>query len=142
MLKHIVSTDIIKAMKSKDETAKGVLRILKGNIEKMEIEKQRQLTEMEEDSILQREVKQIKEAIADAEKYSRPDLVDAGKQKLEVIYKYLPEQLTAEQVKSECKKLGIEKGMNMGVAMKLAMPALSSKAESALISKTVKELIQ
>ena len=68
MLKHIVSKDIIEAMKSKDDTAKGVLRILKGNIEKLEIEKQKPLTKSEEDSVVQKEAKQIKESIMEAKK--------------------------------------------------------------------------
>ena len=141
MLKEKVSSEIILAMKSKDPLKKGLLQLIKANIENQEIKEKRQLTSDEEISIIQREVKQTKEALSDAQKYEREDLVEDNKLKLEILSEYLPEQLSAERVKEILEVAGVSQEMNMGQAMKIAMPLLKGKAENSLISKTVKELI-
>ena len=141
MLKEKVSSEIILAMKSKDPLKKGLLQLIKANIENQEIKEKRQLTSDEEISIIQREVKQTKEALSDAQKYEREDLVEDNKLKLEILSEYLPEQLSAERVKEILEVAGVSQEMNMGQAMKIAMPLLKGKAENSLISKTVKQLI-
>ena len=142
MLKEQITKDIIQAMKDKDSIKKGMLQLVKANLENLEIEKKRNLNPAEEIQIIQREVKQTKEALADAEKYGRSDLATVNKVKLEILSNYLPEQLSENEVKEILVSLGIKPGMNMGEAMKLAMPKLSGKTENSLISKTVKELIK
>lgn len=136
-----ISKDIIQAMKDKDKLAKGTLQMLKSGLENLAIEKKRDLTEKEAIQIVQREVKQTKEALADAQKYNREDLVEMNESKLAILKKYLPAQLSADEVREACLQAGVTQGMNMGEAMKLAMPKLAGKAENALISKTVKEII-
>lgn len=142
MLKAQVSKDIIQAMRDKDKLKKETLKIVKGNLENLEIEKQRELTPTEEIQVIQREVKQAKESLADSIKYDRSDLVEKNETKLEILYKYLPKQLSESEVKEICVDSGVVSGMNMGEAMKLAMPELKGKTENALISKVVKELIK
>lgn len=128
-------------MKDKDKLKKGTLQLVKGSLVNLEIENKRDLTTDEEIKVVQREIKQAKESLADAEKYNRPDLVEMNKEKIEILTKYLPKQFNADEVKEICINAGIVSGMNMGEAMKIAMPKLSGKTENALISKTVKELI-
>lgn len=141
MLKSQITKDIIQAMKDKDNVKKGTLQLVKGNIENLEIEKKRALKQTEEIQVVQKEVKQTKEALADAEKYGRSDLVEMNETKLEILSKYLPEQLGEDEVREVLVSLGINSDMNMGQAMKLAMPKLSGKTDNALISKLVRELI-
>lgn len=141
MLKEKVSAEIVSAMKSQDTLKKGVLQLVKAQIVNLEIKEKRELTSDEENAIIQREVKQNKEALAEAEKYSREDLAAETKRKIEILVAYLPKQLDANEVKEVILAAGVTKGMNMGEAMKLAMPNLKGKTENALISKTVKEII-
>ena len=141
MLKDSIMNDIIQSMKNKDALQKGVLQLVKAAIENFEIEKKRLPTTAEEIQIVQREVKQTKDALAEAEKYNRLDLVDENKRKLDILYGYLPKQLNEDEVRHICITLEIKQGMNMGEAMKIAMPVLSGKTENALVSKVVKELI-
>lgn len=141
MLKEQVTKDIIQAMKDKDNLKKGTLQLVKGNLENLKIEKKRDLKPAEEIQVIQKEVKQTKEALTDAERYDRIDLVEVNELKLEILSKYLPEQLNEDEVKEVLVSLGITSGMNMGQAMKLAMPKLSGKTENSLISKVVKDLI-
>lgn len=141
MLKEVLSKEIIQAMKEKDNLRKGLLQLVKAQIEKVEKDGKRDLTKEEEIQVIQREVKQTKESLLAAEKYGREDLVAENKRKLEILSTYLPEQLDEVAVTEIVKGAGVEKGMNMGEAMKLAMPLLKGKTESALISKVVKSLI-
>lgn len=141
MLKETISKDIVQAMKEKDVLKKGLLQLVKAAMENLEIKEKRELTKEEEISIVQREVKQTKESLAEAKKYGREDLAKQNEQKLEILMKYLPKQLSEAEVTEIALNAGIVKGMKMGDAMKLAMPVLKGKTENALISKVVKNLI-
>lgn len=141
MLKETIMKDLIQAMKQKDKLKKGVLQLLKAGLEKAEKEKKAALTSAEELQIVQREVKQTKDSLAEAEKFGRDDLVTEAKQKLEALSGYLPKQLGEDQVKEKLIAIGIGPDMNMGEAMKKAMPVLAGKTENSLISKVVKQLI-
>lgn len=136
-----ITKDIMKAMKEKDNLRKSTLQIVKGNMQNSSIEKQRKLTTAEEVQIIQREVKQTKEALKDAEKYERFDLVQMNEAKLAILTNYLPTQMSESEVKDKLIELGITNEMKMGQAMGVAMKNLAGKAENSLISKVVKEII-
>lgn len=140
-MKDIVMKDLIQAMRDKDTRKKGVLQLVKAGLDNAEKVKKSALDEKEEVQIVQREIKQTKDFLVEAVKLDRKDSIEDANLKLEILYAYLPKQLTEDQVIAELTKLGIEKGMNMGEAMKIAVPALSGKTENALISKSVKSLI-
>lgn len=140
-MKDVVMKDLIQAMRDKDARKKGVLQLVKAGLDNAEKVKKSALDEKEEVQIVQREIKQTKDFLVEAVKLDRKDSIEDANLKLEILYAYLPKQLTEDQVIAELTKLGIEKGMNMGEAMKIAVPALSGKTENALISKSVKSLI-
>lgn len=140
-MKDVVMKDLIQAMRDKDARKKGVLQLVKAGLDNAEKVKKSALDEKEEVQIVQREIKQTKDFLVEAIKLDRKDSIEDANLKLEILYAYLPKQLTEDQVIAELTKLGIEKGMNMGEAMKIAVPALSGKTENALISKSVKSLI-
>lgn len=140
-LKEVMMKDLVQAMKEKNALKKCVLQLMKAGLENQEREKRSPLTEAEELQIVQRELKQTKQALQEAEKANRADLVEQEKEKIAVIESYLPKLLTEDEVVEKLKELGISSGMNMGEAMKKAIPVLSGKAENAVISKAVKQLI-
>lgn len=140
-MKDQMMKEIIQAMKEKNRVKKGVLQLVKSALELAEKEKKAPLTEEEEIRIVQREVKQTKDSLEEAEKYGRDDLIAEAKERLEILANYLPQQLSEAEVKEQLVAAGITQGMNMGDAMKVAMATLAGKAENKLISKVVKELI-
>lgn len=140
-MKKQISEDIILAMKNKDNISKSTLQLVKASMENLKIAKGRELTKDEEIKIVQKEVKQTKEALADAKKYERSDLVELNEKALKVLEKYMPNQLNEQDIISVCERLGINNEMNMGQAMKLALNELSGKADNSLVSKVVKKLI-
>lgn len=139
---NVITKDIMKAMKEKDNLKKSTLQIVKSNMQNMVIEKRRDLTDAEEIQIIQREVKQTKEALKDATQYKRSDLIEMNEAKLAILANYLPTQMNEAEVKEKLVELGISNEMKMGQAMGIAMKGLASKAENSLISKAVKDLIQ
>ncbi|MFJ7920304.1 GatB/YqeY domain-containing protein [Lysinibacillus fusiformis] len=141
MLKTEVFEQLKTAMKEKDILAKGVLSLLKSALDLAEKEKGEALTADEEMAIVNREVKQTNQALEGAQKAERADLIEKEEAKLELLKSFLPKQLSEEEIAEKLVAAGVEKGMNMGEAMKIAKPLLSGQAEGAVISKVVKSII-
>ncbi len=141
MLKTEVFEQLKTAMKEKDILAKGVLSLLKSALDLAEKEKGEALTAEEEMAIVNREVKQTNQALEGAQKAERADLIEKEEVKLVLLKSFLPKQLSEEEIAKKLVAAGVEKGMNMGEAMKIAKPLLSGQAEGAVISKVVKSII-
>lgn len=141
MLKTTVFEQLKIAMKEKDTLAKGVLTLVKSALDLAEKEKGSALTAQEEIAIVNREIKQTNQALEGAQSASREDLIEKEQAKLEILKRFLPKQLTEEEIVAELTAAGIGKGMNMGDAMKIAKPLLAGKADGALMSKVVKSLL-
>ncbi|XKO54109.1 GatB/YqeY domain-containing protein [Lysinibacillus fusiformis] len=141
MLKTEVFEQLKTAMKEKDILAKGVLSLLKSALDLAEKEKGEPLTADEEMAIVNREVKQTNQALEGAQKAERADLIEKEEAKLVLLKSFLPKQLSEKEIAEKLVAAGVEKGMNMGEAMKIAKPLLSGQAEGAVISKVVKSII-
>jgi len=141
LLKTEVFEQLKTAMKEKDILAKGVLSLLKSALDLAEKEKGEALTADEEMAIVNREVKQTNQALEGAQKAERADLIEKEEAKLVLLKSFLPTQLSEEEIAEKLVAAGVENGMNMGEAMKIAKPLLSGQAEGAVISKVVKNII-
>ena len=141
MLKETLKAEFKSAMKNKEVLKKGILTMIISNISTAEKEKGAELTEIEVLAIVQRELKQTKQALAEAEKAERQEHIDYGKEKIAIIEGYLPQMLTADEIRALLVENGIGSGTNMGEAMKVIKPLVAGKADNALVSKTVKEVI-
>ncbi|MGE7666892.1 GatB/YqeY domain-containing protein [Ureibacillus composti] len=141
MLKTKVFDELKIAMKEKDVVAKGVLTLLKSALDQAEKEKGSALTQEEEIAIVNREIKQTNQALEGAQQANRDDLIEKEEAKLLLLKKFLPKQLSEEEIIPILTEAGIVSGMNMGEAMKIAKPLLTGKADGATISKVVKSLI-
>lgn len=163
MLKEKIETDFKEFYKEKKEVEVSVLRLLRADILNKEKEKRYQLSkenpdltdkELEEKSVLVDEEildiilsssKKLEEAIVGFEKGNREDLVKKEKQELEFLKKYMPQQLSEEELKrlarEAIKDAKAENIKDMGKAMSELMPKVKGKASGALISKIVRELL-
>lgn len=141
LLKTEVFEQLKTAMREKDTLAKGVLSLLKSALDSAEKEKGEVLTAEEEMAIINREVKQTNQALEGAQTAGRADLIEKEEAKLTLLKSFLPKQLSEEEIAEKLVAAGIEKGMNMGEAMKIAKPLLTGQAEGAVISKVVKSII-
>ena len=161
MLKDKIQEDLNQAIKRKDETAcstlRGVLasvlskekdkryKISKEEQDPEKLDKESKLTEEEFLHIVSSEAKKRKEAIIEYEKGGRTDLAEKEKAELGILEKYLPEQLSEEEIKAIVKQAIKETGASdmkdMGKVMAKAMPKAGGRADGSEISKIVKELL-
>lgn len=141
MLKTTVFEQLKNAMREKDTLAKGVLTLLKAALDNAEREKGASLSTEEEVAIVNREIKQTNQALEGAQKAEREDLIEQEEAKLVLLKKFLPEQLSENEIIAILTEAGITKGMNMGDAMKIAKPLLVGKTDGGTMSKVVRSLI-
>ena len=142
-----VSEDIKNAMKAKDKVALETLR----NIKKVFLEAKTApgandtLADADALKLLQKLVKQGKDSAAIYVQQGRQDLADAELAQVAVLEKYLPKQMSAEELEAELKKIIAEVGAttakDMGKVMGVASKALAGKAEGRAISEAVKRLL-
>lgn len=141
-IENQITVDLKEAMKNKKVLEKGVLILLKSGLTNLKKnERLDVLTHEQEIAVVQKELKQTRDALDGAKASKREDLIAKEEEKIAIITRFLPKQLSKEEIEVELKKAGITSGMNMGEAMKIAKPALAGKAENKLVSMVVKEMI-
>lgn len=141
MMKTTIQQDLVQAMRDKDKLKKGVLTLVKAGLTSAEKEKRAELTDAEELAVLQKELKQTRQSVSEAEKVGREDIVELEKQKIAILEAYLPQMMTEAEIRQLLADNGVVSGTNMGVAMKTIKPLVAGKADNALVAKIVKETI-
>jgi len=146
MLKQNIKQDIKKAMQEKNELLLCVLRGVNAVIQNKEIEKKQELRNEDIISIISSEVKKRKDAIEQFKKGERNDLVEKEEKELEILQKYLPEQMSEENIKELAKKVIKEVNAvslsDTGKVMKELMLQVRGKADGGLVKKIVGELLK
>ncbi|MEF9921291.1 MAG: GatB/YqeY domain-containing protein [Anaerovoracaceae bacterium] len=133
-LKERLMSDFKEAMKTHDGIAKDTISLARAAIKQYEVDNRKELDESGIIEILTKQVKMRKDALADFEKAGRTDLADAYKAEIEILQKYLPEQLSREElleiVKATATELGIEPTrQNMGKLMGAIMGKVKGRAD-------------
>jgi uncharacterized protein YqeY len=146
-LKQQIDSDIKSAMLAKNKEELTALRSIKSLILLAETEKggSGDVSLDVENKLLMKAAKQRKESAEIFQKEGRTELADKELAELEVISRYLPKQLTEEEVASELKKIieqvGAKGPQDMGKVMGTATKQLAGKADGKLISDLVKKLL-
>ncbi len=142
-MREKILEDLKQAMKEQDKELLTVIRMVKGAIQLEEIKVKHPLTEEEVITILSREIKTRKESIAEFEKGNRTDLVKKTQNEIDILSRYMPEQLSEEaidQVIAEAFEIvNPQVPSDMGKMMGMLTPKLKGKADMSLVSKKVKE---
>jgi uncharacterized protein YqeY len=147
MLENTINQDIKTAMLAKDQTSLRSLRAIKSALLLAKTEKgaSQDITEEAEIKVLQRLVKQRKESADIYKGQNRDDLYKIETDEIEVIEKYLPQQLSQEElntyIKGLIEKLNVTSVKEMGKIMGVANKELSGKADGKAISETIKSLL-
>lgn len=146
-LKEQIQKDLVEAMKAKNETALSAIRLLKAAI--MKLETSGPAKEATEDDVLQivgKEIKSRKESIEQYEKGGRPELAEKERAEIMVLEKYMPPQLSEEQVRAIVKdtiaETGVSSKAEIGKLMGALMPKVKGKADGSQVNKIVQELLQ
>ena len=145
-LKEQLMSDFKDAMKAKDEVRKNTISFARAAVKQYEIDNRKELDDEGIIAILARQVKMRKDALSDFEKAGRMDLADAYKQEIEVLQKYLPAQLSADEIRdiveATAADLGIENGkQNMGKLMGAVMGKVKGVADGNDVRKVIEEFL-
>lgn len=146
-LEQKIMAELKAAMLKKDEAALRSLRAVKAAILLAKTSEGRSdgLTEDEETKLLQKLVKQRKDSLEIYNQQNRSDLAKKEEEEIAVIEKFLPEQLTPEEIKIELEKIiastGAASPADMGKVMGVATKQLAGKADGKTISGLVRELL-
>ena len=147
MLYDTIMTDMKEAMKSHDKETLSTLRFLKSAIDLFKINNKMDRTESPSDDtvieVVSKQVKTHKESIEEFKKAGRNDLVENLLKEVEVLSKYLPEQLSEDEIRSKIDEVisSVEATSikDMGKVMKELTPLFKGKADMKLVNTIVKE---
>jgi uncharacterized protein YqeY len=146
-LEQKIMADLKTAMLAKDEKSLRSLRAIKAAIllAKTSEGAVGDLKEDDEIKLLQKLVKQRKDSLEIFQQQNRTDLAKKEQEEIEIIEKFLPKQLSADEIKAELSAIISEVGAaspaDMGKVMGVATKKLAGKAEGKTISALVKELL-
>lgn len=133
-----------EAMKNKDVIAKSVIQGIISSADEMRIKLKRDLTDAEMVDVIRKENKMYVEALDGAEKAGREDLIADAKAKIAITEKYLPKQISKEDLKTLAIAAIVSKGLdtsNKGMMMKEIMPILKEVTDGKKASEVINSLI-
>jgi uncharacterized protein YqeY len=144
--KLLLENALREAMKAGDDVGKRTIRMVLAAVRQVEIDKQIKLDETAVLGIIQKEIKIRREAVEEARKANRADIVAATEAEIKVLTAYLPKSLSEEELKSLAEATITEMGAtgmsDMGKVMKLLIPRVAGRASGDQISSTVRQLLQ
>jgi len=142
-LNEQIENDLIEAIKEKDENAVSTLRMLKSALHNKEIEIKKELEDTDIIAVVQSQIKSRNDSIKMYEQGGRQELAEKEKKEIDILKKYLPEQMSEEEIKNIVDKTisdtGASSMADMGKVMGTLMPQLKGKADPSLVSQIVKD---
>ena len=145
-LKERITEDMKSAMRAKDSERLTTIRMLLAAVKQKEVDERIEVDDAALVAIVDKLIKQRKDAISQFAAAGRTDLVEKENAEVKVLEVYLPQRLSADEVATEVKALVVELGAagpgDMGKVMAAAKARLGSKAEMALVSAAVKEALK
>lgn len=146
-LQDRLAEDMKAAMKEKESGKKklSVIRMVRSSLKNVEIDKKAELSEEEVIEVLAREVKKRRDSLEEFLKAGREDIANGLQEEIEILIKYLPAQLSEDEIRAlvkavvdEVKPAGPK---DMGKVMGKLMPKVKGKADGKLVNQIVKEFI-
>lgn len=146
MLYETISNDMKEAMKAHDKDSLNTIRLLKSAIDLYLVNNKMDRNTCSDEvviDVVSKQVKTHKESIEEFKKGNRQDLVDGLLKEIELLSKYLPEQLSEEEVRKEIDKVFDKikptSMKDMGALMKELTPILKGKADMSQVNAIIRE---
>ncbi len=137
-----VDADLKDAMRARDATRLGVLRMLKSALRYAVIEKaggDGGIADNDAVQVIRKQVKQRQDSIESFEKGGRPELAAKEKDELEILNSYLPEQIGAQDLSEAVKQVIAEQKATSKAHMGAVMKALQAKVGGRVDGKTLSQ---
>jgi uncharacterized protein len=144
-LSERVDSELKTAMREKNATKLGVLRMLKAALTNATIEKggaDSKLTDAEAIQVIRKQVKQRQDSIESFEKGGRAELAAKEKEELSILQSYLPQAMSAEDISKVVRETIAEVGANSKAQMGAVMKALQAKLAGRADGKTLSAEVQ
>jgi len=145
-LSERVDTELKEAMRAKDATRLGVLRMLKSALKYGAIEKagaEGELNDADAVQVIRKQVKQRQDSIESFEKGGRPELAEKEKAELAILNSYLPQQLPPDElvkiVRETITEVGATSKAQMGAVMKALQTKIAGRADGKTLSAEVQK---
>lgn len=139
-----LTNDMKQAMKNREKEKLTVIRTVKASLQNEAIKLgKNQLSEEEELTVLNRELKQRKDSLHEFDKANREDLVEKTRFEIEVVQEYMPEQLSEEEllyiIKQTIQEVNATSKADMGKVMGAIIPKVKGKADGGLVNRLVQQ---
>lgn len=138
-----INNDMKQAMKNGNKFELTVLRMLKSALQNESIAKTHELDENEIISVIKKQVKIRKDSLKEYQEYNRQDLVENLNKEIEILSKYLPEELSESEIDKIIDEVFVKLNpsgiKDMGNIMKELNSLIATKADMSIVSKKVKE---
>ena len=134
-----------QAMRANDDVSRRTTRMALAAIKQVEVDKRTALDDAAVIALLQKEIKNRREAIEEAKKANRADLVADNEAEIKVLERFLPKAMSAEELRALAQQAISETGAStqadMGKVMKALLPKVAGRAAGDQVSGVVKELL-
>lgn len=135
--------DMIEAMKNKEKEKLTVIRMVKASLKQEQIDHKKEINDDLLIDVVNKQIKMRKDSITEFEKGGREDLVEQTQNEIDILMKYLPEQLSSEEVNKVINEIFAEvkpeSQKDMGKVMKIATERLKGKADMKEVSTIIKD---
>ena len=142
-LKEQIKNDLKNSMKSGDNIIRGVLRMLFSDIKNVEINEREEINDEKIIEIIKKNIKSRKDSIEQYTKGNREDLANQEKVELEILEKYMPEQMGEDEVRkiviNIISKSEALTASDFGKIMGAVMKEIGNKADGNIVSRVVRE---
>lgn len=145
-IKDKLLEELKSAMKERDEVRKNTITMVRSAI--LQVEKDNKIT-LDQQGIIEviaKEVKKRKDSLPEYEKSNREDLIDTLKTEIDILMKYLPEQMSEQEVEKVVKEtvdeLGVSSVKDMGKVMAAVLPKVKGRADGKLVNQIVRKYLQ
>ena len=144
-LKETLMQDLKTAMKTKDKRAKDTITMVRAAIKQKEVDERVELDDEGVLKVLSKEIKERRGSIEEFEKAGRDDLVESTKAEIDVLMKYMPEQLSEEELEKLIRQVmeenNITEKKQMGLLMKNIMPKVQGRADGKAVNAIVNRIL-
>jgi hypothetical protein len=140
-----ITADLKEAMKAKDDRRVSCLRMLKTSLKNKQVEKGDELIDKEIQTLIASLIRKCQEAAKEFRKSSREDLAVKEEEEIKILYGYLPEQLTPEDIEKNSEEIFPELSASslkdLGKVMKVAMVRMAGKAQGKEVNEIARRLL-
>jgi uncharacterized protein YqeY len=142
-LKAQLTEDMKAAMKSGEKDRLGVIRLIKADIQRREVDERVVLDDAQVLAVLEKMLKQRKDSVSQYEAANREDLAAVERAEISIIQTYLPQQMSADELSAEIiatiTASGAASPQDMGKVMTVLKPRIAGRADMGQASAMVKQ---